>query len=290
MIKHFSKWVFGLSLAALAAPASQASLSDWHVTTGGTQFDSTTGALWTPYGVPGTSVNPNNANNQSSGFIKGIDWSIWDNYGPHGNGSQNVNNFGGQQFDAKAMFVRNDSTNLYVGIVTGFNPAGVTFGSTTYKLGDLAIDEDVANRTSKFGAISVDAAAGTSGTTTLVSGGTWNVPDSATGFNNVPTNYLTGGATVATDVKYTYTDLHVDYTDKVTGNNVDTYLLEYTIPLADLGLTNGSEVSLSWGPSCGNDIITACHQTAVPEPASIGLLGSLGMLSLARRRRKAQTA
>ena len=243
-----------------------------------------------PHGVPGTTVNPNNPNSQSSGFTNGIHWSIWDNDGPHGNPSTssggNVNNFGGEQFDAKAMYVRNDLTNLYVGIVTGFNPAGVTVDGTAYHLGDLAIDEDAANHTSKFGVISVDSAAGSSGTTTLVGGGTWYTPNASTGFNNVPTNYLSGGTTLASDVKFTYTDLHIDYQDAVTGKDVDTYLLEYTIPLADLNLTNGSDVSLS-GPDCGNDIITACHQVAVPEPASLGLLGGLGMMTLARRRRKA---
>src|SRR5205085_4627379 len=130
-------------------------------------YDQNFTAMWVPYGTQGVTPNPNNASAPATGNVQGITYSIWDNYGPHGNAStgsfHNVQDFGGEQFDAKAMFVRNDITNLYVGIVTGFNPAGVVDSdNVSYKLGDLAINPDHAHATSQFGVISLAGTAGTS--------------------------------------------------------------------------------------------------------------------------------
>ena len=103
-------------------------------------------------------------------------------------------------------------------------------------------------------------------------------------------NYLTGGTTVATDVHCSYTDLGISYLDNVTGRYQEQYLIEYSISLADLGLTKGGDVSLSWALSCDNDIITATHNVSVPEPASMSILGVTGIALLARRRRPSRVA
>jgi hypothetical protein len=65
---------------------------------------------------------------------------------------------------------------------------------------------------------------------------------------------------------------------------VDTYLLEFAIPLSDLK-DAGDDLDFSWGPSCGNDVITVCHPlTCVPEPTGLLVMGGLGMLLVRRRR------
>ena len=282
---------FGLGAAALVAQPARAGIGDWHVNTGGPTFDSNFTAMWVPYGTPGVTPNPNNSAAPAKGTTNGIDWTIWDNYGPHGNAStgshHNLSDYGGQQFDAKAMYVRNDNIDLFVGIVTGFNPAGFSRDGIHYALGDLAIDPDPVHHTARLGVVTLSGSAGDSGTTSLVSGGTWNVPNAATGWNSFPTNYLSGGSTVANDIQYTYSDLGISYLDAVTGKSVEQYLLEFTIPLSELGTKNGQSVSLSWGPNCGNDIIGAVHQVSVPEPAGLTALGSLSLLALRRRNRRA---
>ncbi len=288
--KHFIKGVLGLGLAALAGHSAQANPADWHLNLGGTSFDTNNTALWVPYGNPATTTNPNNANAASYGQVNGIDYTIWDNYGPHGNGStgnhHNLQDFGGQNFDAKAMFSRSDSSNLYVGLVTGFNPAGLTIDGVSYKMGDLAINPDFANKTSQFGVVTLSGSAPTSGTTSLYAGGAWNVPNGAQGWSGPPLTNLAGGGTlIGNDIRYTYTDLGVSYHDVVSGTNVEQYLLEWSIPLNEVGAKVGQDFSISWGPSCGNDIIQTRHTvTAVPEPASFSILGGLGVLALSRRR------
>src|SRR5437899_2262923 len=81
-VSAFFKRCLGLVVAVAIAPAAMAGLSDWHVTPGGTQFDLNFTANWQPYST--SNVNPNNPNAPASGFTNGIDWTIWDNYGPHG--------------------------------------------------------------------------------------------------------------------------------------------------------------------------------------------------------------
>lgn len=280
------KRCIGFLVTVAVAPAAMAGLSDWQVTPGGTSFDLNYTANWQPYSTPG--VNPNNASAAASGTTHGIDWTIWDNYGPHGNASDgtNLNAFGGQQFDAKALYLRHDNANLYVGLVTGFNPAGTSLDGVNYRMGDLAIDLDAAHSTARLGVITLTDSAGHSGSTQLVSGGTWNVPNGDTGWTDVPTNYLSGGAVVGNDIHYAYTNLGITYNDTYTQSLKSVYLLEWTIPISELGLTNGQAVSVTWGPSCSNDIITANHNVAVPEPGSLTAVGAVGLLALGRRRRR----
>ena len=286
MGKGLLKFVLGLGAAMVTVQPAIADLATWNITPGGTTFNLGQYANWTPYG----GTNQNNANAATNGKINGIDYSIWDGFGPHGNANtatnfHDVQEFGGQNFDAKAMYLRNDNTNLYVGIVTGLNPASFVESGVTYKLGDLAINPDFANKTSQFGVISLTSPAGTSGNTNLVAGGIWNVPNVAEGWDTPLTNVQSGSTLVSSAVHYSYTDLGIKYQDATTGTMVESYLLEYSVALSSLGAKNGQSYSVSWGPDCSNDIISVTHTVAVPEPASMSLLGGLGMIALARRRR-----
>lgn len=281
MFARFKSRIVAASAVALmgmgVCTSARADLVQWHVTPGGTSFSGGAVADWVPYG----GANPNNTHSQSSGDVNGIYYSIWDQYGPHGDAStghdHNVYDFGGQQFDVKAMYATNDATNLYVGIVTGFNPDGLTLGapghSTTYVPGDLAIDPDWAHNTAAKGVKFKVAPAGSSGTTSLFSGGTWNVPNVAEGYSSpIDTNLHSGGSTVSTNVGYDYEQLNVSYYDDDTDSHVPMYLLDFTIPLSSLGVGFGHQVDLSWGMSCANDYLTVCptltRPPCVPLPAA----------------------
>ncbi len=114
MMRGKRYWMIVLT-AVLGTSAARGALIDWDVTPGGTNFGTGQYADW----LPGGGTNPNNSQSASSGVVGSISYTIWDGFGPHGNanagGNHDDRDFGGQQFDAKAMFARNDATNLYIG-------------------------------------------------------------------------------------------------------------------------------------------------------------------------------
>lgn len=288
-------WVITGSLLTLSSFAQlNGDLRDWFVDPGGTRFGWGSFANW----VPGGGANPNNSAHAASGQYRDISWTIWDGYGPHGNATQgrhhDLRDFGGQQFDIKAIYVRNDPSWLFVGIVTGFNPNGTLdpYGrSVIYEPGDLAIDPDWAHRTSRLGVEVPLMPAGSAGQATLVQGGQWDVPHRRYGFPPPPyTNIASGATPISREVRFRYTDLGITYYDPVTRRDKPVYFLEFGIPLESLGRTTGEEVTLSWSFSCGNDYMSLTHQL-VPEPSSwLSLFAGGGPTFLIWRRRRRANA
>jgi PEP-CTERM motif len=268
-------------------PNSNVSLTD----------DPTSGAY--PYNWAPGSTSYATAGGETTGSYDGIDYSIWDNGGPY-NYPANVStvvNFGGEQFDVKAMYTQTVGNTFYVGIVTGFNPAGVTDPYTddgpVAEVGDLAINPNFSgdNDTAQFGVILPIASAPSSGNTTLVAGGTWDIPLVDVGVPKPPdTVYEDGtGTVVATDAMYSYTDLNttegISYPDPgVTNVNQDVYLYEISVPLIDFAQYVPEEVS--WGMDCNNDSLQVNVPISdVPEPGSLAVLG-FGAAGLLLRRKK----
>lgn len=275
------------------AGLSQAAMSDWHLTPGGTSFGTGQYANWTPYGGP----NLNNATAATTGAISGVTYSLWDGYGVHGNTSTggNVSNFGGQQFDIKALYMRNDATKFYIGIVTGFNPAGTVDPYNTavkINMGDVAINSNFANSTAAYGIKAVTAAVGSSGSTKTYAGGTWTTPDASNGFSGVPYSNMTSlGSLLGSDATYSYSSTGVSYFDSVTNTNVPIDLLEFSVPRSEIGASaNGTTINLDWAMTCENDAVHATYtfgnMIPVPEPATIGLLVVAGVIAVARGRRQ----
>ncbi|HMD55699.1 MAG TPA: PEP-CTERM sorting domain-containing protein [Phycisphaerae bacterium] len=275
------------SAAAVLAltTAAKADLAFWDVSPNTNVSPSSA----TPYNWAPGSTSYVTANGLTTGSYSGIDYSIWDEGGPY---SSNVNNFGGEQFDVKAMYTKTVGGIFYVGIVTGFNPAGVgdpySGGNPVAEVGDLAINPNWADDTAQNGVILPIASAPSSGNTSVVAGGTWDIPLLSVGVPKPPdTVYEDGTGTVvsATDATYSYTDLGDQYYDSVINTNVDVYLYQISVPLSDL---SDSPSQVSWGMDCNNDSLQVdVPLSDVPEPTSMTLFAAGAVGLLAKRRKRA---
>ncbi len=232
-----------------------------------------------------------------------VSYTIWDTRGPFG--SSRIPS-GGPDYDARAMYMTNDHQNLYIGIVTSFNPAGV--GS--YRIGDIALNPNpnptgvlnpppaglffdfdqyvtqpsgyntrssnpnqVLNQGADWGILLPTAGAGSSGWTDIIADGDWKVthPSGSGGFNPPPYSDVipTSGTKITNGAFYRYSQLDFFY-QRPGGGTVPVYLIETSVPLNLLaGLT--PQVTAEWTFSCTNDYIGVRH--AVPEPGMIALVG-----------------
>lgn len=274
-----------MGLIGMSASTASASLVDWHVDPGRNYANPGTYANWKPY----SGTNPNTANHATNGETNNIYWTIWDGFGPHANPLHagtypDIRNTGGQNFDAKAMYARFDNSYLHVGIVTGFNPAGVTQNGVSVGIGDLAINPNWGSKTAQYAVVLPSVPVGSSGTTTVKTGGTWNIP-----VPTVPappyTKLASGGTTVGT-ATYSYSKVNMKYYDNLVFQNVQTYLYEINIPLSELNVKPG-DWNLSWGMGCNNDSLSLAANP-VPEPSSMLTLGAVGGMALLRRKRRTE--
>jgi hypothetical protein len=220
--------------------------------------------------------------------------------------------YGGQAYDAEAMYVAWDNSNLYIAIATGHSPLTVnTPTSNIYGAGDIAIDFGV-NGSFEYG---VELLSGTllsnlNNTTTkrtdVYSGVNWAVGvfranGSWTGYydpslaNNVaaadashPTSIRSG--TDVGNAVVAYTTLGQNNFGTWAGDQH--FFYEVSVPLSAFGPSwqNGSAFRVHWTQNCANDAIwvdaTATKQ--VPEPGTLALL-PLGLLGLAALRRNKGT-
>ena len=243
--------VFVILLVLLAVPATAAAftidgdLSDWGVSPGPYGASD-----WTP--VPGVFFNEED--------------QIADFLGP---------GYGGQIYDAEAIYAYADPTSLYVAVVTGFPPSG----HGGYVPGDLRISFPDASTTDTF-ALRTTGGGLVPGNVYLTAPGNW-----ATGlFAAGGVTRITGHQGLAGTAEYFYGP------QAGFAANGSHYVIEAAIPVAQFGAYWGGTYQLHWTMTCGNDAIDLTGVASViPEPAPVLLL-ALGLLGLWFRARRVRAA
>ncbi len=187
--------------------------------------------------------------------------------------------YGGQRYDAEAIYLDWDASNLYILLVTG-----LPRNNTPYAPGDFAIDFGK-NGTFDFGVETTGNNGKTVGgiyQSVTWGKGLWNTVD--------PTSILSGTKIGQASLVYTTTPI----------NNLGQwasdqhYVIETSIPVSAFGAfwgTSGPTQSADiwWTMNCGNDVIKVDPPAGVPEPGALGLV-ALGLAGLTLQRRRTPLA
>lgn len=219
----------------------------------------------------------------------GVHYTVEDQ---HGNSRLDAG-WGGQAYDAEALYVSLDAGTLYIALATGHKP-GTRQGGGSYGAGDFAIDFG-RDGSYELGINIKPAwdAFGVSGGVYKTSGNDWSYgiwnDNAIPGFikSEHPTS-LKGGQNIGA-----VTALAID---SVGQRNIgewsgDThYFYEMALSsqlLADAGW-QGESFNVHWTMNCANDTILADppSATSVPEPGTLALLplGMAGLFALRRRK------
>jgi hypothetical protein len=186
--------------------------------------------------------------------------------------------YGGQKFDAEALYVKYTGSSLQFAVVAGAPPDLQSYSS--WYSGDVAFD---------FGngyAYGVETTGLTQGGTPgTVAGKLYNVTSWGQG--------LWGGASAPTEI-LAINGTGMDINSFMYGQigNSDHYFIQGEITLAALLAKYGTfpswgnNVTLHWTQTCGNDSIQLTTR-AIPEPATLSLFG-LGLLGLGALRRRGE--
>ncbi len=199
--------------------------------------------------------------------------------------------YGGQAYDAEAIYVSLDSTNLYIALATGHNPnTAQNPGGNSFGAGDFAID--FGKDGSYEVGINIKPAWDGFGVAGGIYGnaawnyGLWNTAGNYDPAHPDPTNptFLESGDLIGlANLAYT--------TSGANGYGAWTndlhYFYEIALPLAYLntGGWNGESFNVHWTQNCANDTIIVDPPSNVPEPGTLALLplGMLGLIALRRR-------
>lgn len=176
--------------------------------------------------------------------------------------------YGGQKFDAEAIYFERSGGNVHIAIVTGHPStgwAGETPGDIFFDLGDGK----------KFGLKTTGANAGK-----FYLNPSWN--KSILWGGNIMTTMVDG-----TGLEMGLTDFIYAHTYYGDGLANDHWVMEMSIPEWYFGTDASGEGSMRWTETCGNDYIdlTVVH---TPEPATMSMLGLglCGLLGFRSRRKK----
>lgn len=202
--------------------------------------------------------------------------------------------YGGQAYDAEAIYLTWDSSNLYIAIITGHNPNTPNSGGS-YGAGDIAIDFG-SNGSWDYGIELLGGGGLNQGhvyANTNWSYGLWTstgayTSNPATADPAHPTSLVSGTDVGTGSVAYTTTG--------VSGLGAYTsdlhYFYEVSVPLSAFGnsFNTASTFTVHWTMNCANDAISVQGGTnsvfRVPEPGTLALLplGMIGLLTFRRRK------
>ena len=189
-----------------------------------------------------------------------------EDFDPTTPGGQVFPGYGGQAFDAEAMYATYDSANFYFAIVTGKNTE-TEYGE---RPGDIAFDFGN-DKSYEYG---IETTGADQGGAYAVSG--W----SHSGWEpDVVKEMASVSGALGADVPLVYNNTW--YGSNASGNH---YVIEGYIPISYFGADWGRPLTMSWTQTCGNDVIQL-SVTPTPEPSTIVLLaiGLGGMLMFRRK-------
>jgi len=199
--------------------------------------------------------------------------------------------WGGQAYDAEALYALVEGNTLFIALATGHNPNTANNpAANSYGAGDFAIDFG------KNGSFEVGINVKPAWDTFGVAGGVYKNPAWALGLWNAkgqydpahadpshPT-YMTAGTYVG------LADLAISGAQKNYGAEKKDVHYFYEIGLSldllrDAGWNGKDAFDIHWTENCANDSILVDPPGAVPEPGTLALL-PLGLVSLAALRRR----
>jgi len=201
-----------------------------------------------------------------------------------GAGTRLFPGWGGQAYDAEALYVSINSSFLYIALVTGLHPDTPDDPkNNSYAPGDFAIDFG-RDGSFEFGIQTTGSDKGKVYRVSEWDYGLWDVNGNLAPNNpdrRHPTSMKTATQVGIGQLIYTnepFTNMGEYTSDKH-------YVIEAAIPLSAFAGFSG-KFDVHWTMNCANDAISADPELTVPEPGTLALL-PLGLLSLlALRRRK----
>ena len=184
---------------------------------------------------------------------------------------------GGEDFDIETLYadIDCDTGFLYLAVILSMPQAGVDdpYGrqGVHYFAGDIALDLDNDSSTGEYG---YEYGLGThfDSVGQVLFNPDWELPSAAYGIPaNTPSTMVDG--TYVADGLIAYVNA-----GDLEGNGTDTYIIEASILLSDLGvvLEEGDEIGVHFTIDCGNDVIDLDCPVGAPVPEPYTLLG-IGM-------------
>lgn len=262
---HFLSTIAGLLILTASLPVQSASITidgkvaDWGLGRNGNADD------WTP----NSTLSPN------------LQYIVEDQ-----TGGANVRLFpgwGGQAYDAEALYAFTTSSHLFVALVTGLSPnTPDNPAANSYGPGDFAIDFG-GDGTFEFG---IETTGNNPGSVFRVSDWAYGLWDESGNHNPAnpdrkhPTSILAGILVGSGELVYSNTPFKKMGAHK----NDSHYVIEAAIPLSVFAGFSG-KFDIHWTMNCANDalLLDPILPNNVPEPTTLALL-AFGILAKSKRR------